>query len=34
MKKIILLTLLAFAIAAGPEVAMSFDATPTLVDGN
>jgi hypothetical protein len=34
MKKIILLTLLAFAIAAGPEVAMSLDATATLVDGN
>jgi hypothetical protein len=34
MKKFILLTLLAFALAAGPEAAMSYDAAQTLVDGN
>ena len=33
MKKLILLTLLAFALAAGPEVTIAFNSSPTLTDG-
>jgi hypothetical protein len=33
MKKFIVLTILAFALATGPEVAMAFDTSPALSDG-
>jgi hypothetical protein len=33
MKKFIVLTILAFALAADPEVAIAFDTSPALSDG-